>query len=353
MAKDPAFLFYPGDWLGGTMGMTFEEKGAYIELLMSQFNRGKMTLDHIKRTLSGSFDSVWPTLKDKFNCEGGFYFNQRLLIEQQKRSKFTESRRNSRLKADEDQVKLYLILDNDTKYYKIGSSVNPLRRFAEMTNQKKPAITVGQRNYSLFWVSEIVSRSEEKKAHSKFSEKRIIGEWFSLTIGDILYLKKSYGTISYEKRTENENENESKNINENKEGGMGEEKFIVPQMCKLWYETFPTYTADKESDFLGMGKVLWFIVKQHHLKKVEEPDTQIKILNTVQLIADQVNREPFWVNKPIKSIANNIQEFYNKIKNPVNGKSDSTTPKTNGYYSKTAGQDVFAKRFEDKLSGLK
>ena len=27
MAKDPAFLFYPGDWLGGTMGMTLEEKG--------------------------------------------------------------------------------------------------------------------------------------------------------------------------------------------------------------------------------------------------------------------------------------------------------------------------------------
>ena len=43
MAKDPAFLFYPNDWLGGTMGMTFEEKGAYMELLMMQFNRGHMT----------------------------------------------------------------------------------------------------------------------------------------------------------------------------------------------------------------------------------------------------------------------------------------------------------------------
>ena len=43
MAKDPAFLFYPNDYIGGTMGMTFEEKGAYIELLMLQFNRGHMT----------------------------------------------------------------------------------------------------------------------------------------------------------------------------------------------------------------------------------------------------------------------------------------------------------------------
>jgi len=26
MSKDPAFLFYPNDYIGGTMGMTFEEK---------------------------------------------------------------------------------------------------------------------------------------------------------------------------------------------------------------------------------------------------------------------------------------------------------------------------------------
>lgn len=38
MAKDPAFLFYPGDWLGGTMGMSLTQKGAYFHLLMVQFN---------------------------------------------------------------------------------------------------------------------------------------------------------------------------------------------------------------------------------------------------------------------------------------------------------------------------
>lgn len=36
MTKSPAFLFYPGDWLGGTLGMTLEEKGAYMELLILQ-----------------------------------------------------------------------------------------------------------------------------------------------------------------------------------------------------------------------------------------------------------------------------------------------------------------------------
>lgn len=100
----------------------------------------------------------------------------------------------------------------------------------------------------------------------------------------------------------------------------GDEKFIVPQMCKLWYESFPAYTADKENDFEGMGKILGFMTRQAGINNEHDQNSQIKVLNTLQLIADQVNREPFWINKPIKSIANSIQEFYNKIKNPVNGK---------------------------------
>ena len=39
MGKDPAFLFYPGDWTSGTQGYTFEEKGAYLTLLCVQFDR--------------------------------------------------------------------------------------------------------------------------------------------------------------------------------------------------------------------------------------------------------------------------------------------------------------------------
>lgn len=58
MAKDPAFLFYPNDWLGGTMGMTFEEKGAYLELLMLQFNRGHMTTDMINHMVGHLWDKV-------------------------------------------------------------------------------------------------------------------------------------------------------------------------------------------------------------------------------------------------------------------------------------------------------
>ena len=92
MAKDPAFLFYPNDWIGGTMGMTFEEKGAYMELLMMQFNRGHMT-SHMIGQAVGQF---WDKIKDKFvQDDKGLWYNVRLEVEKENRAKYTESRRNN------------------------------------------------------------------------------------------------------------------------------------------------------------------------------------------------------------------------------------------------------------------
>jgi len=92
MAKDPAFLFYPNDYIGGTMGMTFEEKGAYIELLMLQFNRGHMT-SHMIGQLVGH---LWESIKCKFiQDEQGLWYNVRLDLEKQRRMAFTQSRRNN------------------------------------------------------------------------------------------------------------------------------------------------------------------------------------------------------------------------------------------------------------------
>lgn len=95
MAKDPAFLFYPGDWLGGTMGMTLEQKGAYFELLVFQFNNGPFTEAQAKLVLSMCDASVWLVVCKKFAQEDGKYFNKRLAAEMSKRQKFTESRRNN------------------------------------------------------------------------------------------------------------------------------------------------------------------------------------------------------------------------------------------------------------------
>lgn len=92
MGKDPAFLFYPNDYIGGTMGMTFEEKGAYIELLMTQFNRGHMTSQVIGQVVG----HLWVNLQSKFKQdENGLYYNERLDIEIEKRKTFIQSRFNN------------------------------------------------------------------------------------------------------------------------------------------------------------------------------------------------------------------------------------------------------------------
>jgi hypothetical protein len=93
MSKDPAFLFYPNDWLGGTLGMTFEEKGAYIEILMMQFNRGHMKESMIIQVIG----SNWDYIKSKFiQDELGLWYNVRLESEQIKRKAYSESRRNNK-----------------------------------------------------------------------------------------------------------------------------------------------------------------------------------------------------------------------------------------------------------------
>lgn len=97
MAKDPAFLFYPGDWQGGTMYMTHEQKGCYIDLLILQFNVGQFTLAQAKQVLSICFSVAWPMLKQKFVQDGEFYYNEKLRSEIEKRKKFSESRRNNGL----------------------------------------------------------------------------------------------------------------------------------------------------------------------------------------------------------------------------------------------------------------
>lgn len=95
MAKDPAFLFYPGDWNLGTMHLTLLQKGCYMELLILQFAKGKFTEAQAKHMLNGSFDLAWPTISEKFSTDGTYYWNERLKSEKEKRQKFTESRRNN------------------------------------------------------------------------------------------------------------------------------------------------------------------------------------------------------------------------------------------------------------------
>jgi hypothetical protein len=99
MAKDPAFLFYPNDWLGGTIGMSFEIQGAYLTLLILQFNKGEFTDQQAINVIGAG---RWNDLSDKFEKNGNLFFNSRLKVESDKRKNYSESRRKNRKKETHD-----------------------------------------------------------------------------------------------------------------------------------------------------------------------------------------------------------------------------------------------------------
>lgn len=96
MAKDPACLFYWGDWAGGTATYTRHLKGCYMDLLNAQFNNGPLSLEEIKTVLGSDFGSSWPTLQKKFSTTaGGHFFQWRLQAEKDKRSSYVKSRQQN------------------------------------------------------------------------------------------------------------------------------------------------------------------------------------------------------------------------------------------------------------------
>lgn len=84
MAKDPAFLFYSKDWLEGTMEMSAEEKGVYIDLLAHQHQKGSLPAEIKKLSkLAGmsedDFNKIWVELCSKFIANAsGRLVNRRL-----------------------------------------------------------------------------------------------------------------------------------------------------------------------------------------------------------------------------------------------------------------------------------
>lgn len=90
MSKDPAVLFYTGDFLNGCTDLTFEERGQYITLLCLQHQKGHLS----EKTIRLSVGSVSVDVLKKFTKdEQGNFFNVRMDEEIAKRNQFIETRR--------------------------------------------------------------------------------------------------------------------------------------------------------------------------------------------------------------------------------------------------------------------
>lgn len=103
MGKDPAVLFYTGDFLVGTMKMNFAQKGRYIQLLCLQHQDGHLSEDDMLEVCGGYDEKIFSKfVKD----DNGRYYNERMEAESIKRRRFVESRQRNLVKPDkEEQVK--------------------------------------------------------------------------------------------------------------------------------------------------------------------------------------------------------------------------------------------------------
>jgi len=103
MTKDPAVLFYTNDFIVGTLTMTDEQRGKYIMLLCLQHQKGFLTEKDMLK-ICGTYDfDIW----DKFEETNGEFRNRRMMIESEKRTKYSESRRanrNAKINPDENKI---------------------------------------------------------------------------------------------------------------------------------------------------------------------------------------------------------------------------------------------------------
>jgi len=124
MAKDPAFLFYSGDFLTGVTGMNMEERGQYITLLCLQHAKGHLTLELINRSVPGLSSYVLEKFQQD---EEGLYFNQRLEEESIKRNKFCKSRSENRKgKENKDMINICETYDKHMENENISIDISNL-----------------------------------------------------------------------------------------------------------------------------------------------------------------------------------------------------------------------------------
>lgn len=103
MAKDPAFLFYPGDASEDTQFMNRLERGCYFDILKAQKKFRRFTFTQLQKVLGQDFDSCWPAIELVLSRDGEFYFIGWVDEKIKEREAFSESRRNNRRKKTQDK----------------------------------------------------------------------------------------------------------------------------------------------------------------------------------------------------------------------------------------------------------
>lgn len=131
MAKDPVFPLYYNDIDRSTKTWTDEEFGAYMRLLMEQWDKGFLPKDYQRLTrIATSLDKNWPMLKDKFKEFDGVLKNEVLEGHREKRLKHKEKQKNNIQKRYQKTTKT-LPLEEEKENEKENGITTPSSEFPQ------------------------------------------------------------------------------------------------------------------------------------------------------------------------------------------------------------------------------
>lgn len=139
MATNPVFPFYYNDFDRSTRDWTDEEVGAYVRLLVHQWDKGSLPKSYQRLTkLATSLDTTWDVIKHKFEETEHGYQNRRLELIRERLLKHKEKQKDNVRKRYQTSTKpptKNLPLENENE-----NIIEILERIKNLTDQSEKQI---------------------------------------------------------------------------------------------------------------------------------------------------------------------------------------------------------------------
>lgn len=165
MSKDPAILFYTADFLAGTMFMSDEQVGQYMRLLCAQHQMGHLSEEDMLKICKSYDKDIFRKFKKDAD---GFFFNERLEAEINRRKAYSESRSQNRKQKNKDMKNICNSYEEHME--------NETITITETINKKKKEGVQGEKKTSYAEFVTLTPKEYDKLVHEYGEEgtKRMI-----------------------------------------------------------------------------------------------------------------------------------------------------------------------------------
>lgn len=189
MAKDPAFLFYTGDFCTGSQFMTDDQLGKYLRLLMAQHQHGHLSEKQVLH-ICKSYDS--DVMKKFIKDEQGLYYNIRLEHEINVRKNWVESRSKNKLGKSKTKKSTS---KKPSKSYDSHMEDKDESKEEEVLDKKRVVLPFSSDAFKREWGNWLLYRAEKKISYKGVVSEQAALKSLSEFSEDfaIMLIKKSMG----------------------------------------------------------------------------------------------------------------------------------------------------------------